>query len=41
MSHPYPTFMAAEKAISVFPGWSEPEPETGYVGSTQQSKSAE
>jgi hypothetical protein len=28
---PLPTLAAAEKRISFFPGWSAPEPETGYI----------
>lgn len=28
---PLPQLVAADKAISYFPGWSEPEPETGYI----------
>lgn len=28
---PFPTIVEAHKDISAFPGWSNPEPETGYV----------
>jgi hypothetical protein len=28
---PLPTIFGADKAIARFPGWSQPEPETGYV----------
>jgi hypothetical protein len=31
VAHPYSTFVAAEKAVSFFPGWSKPEPETDYM----------
>lgn len=27
---PFPALVSARKAIAQFPGWSEPEPETGY-----------
>jgi hypothetical protein len=29
--HPLQALAEAEKAISAFPGWSAPEPETGYI----------
>ena len=28
---PYPTLFEADKAVAQFSGWSEPEPETGYL----------
>jgi hypothetical protein len=29
--HPFPTFVESVKTIAAFPGWSDPEPDTGYA----------